>query len=132
MFPVELLFLTVPPEDLYVQNCRMAAVSSNSINERNTMTTQAANERTDKAAIQLSPGYLMAPFGWATKPLAAMLAADASLYSALFTLSRQRMHLIALALAHSPSEIDARFSRLLTLAPLPRFSIRCSAAVPRA
>ena len=31
----------------------------------------------------------MAPFGWAAKPLAAMLEADRSLYSALFTLSRR-------------------------------------------
>jgi len=75
--------------------------------------TQAGDLRTDKARIQLSPGYLMQPFGWAAKPLAAMFQADASLYSALFTLSRQRMHLIALALAHWSREIDARFARLL-------------------
>lgn len=55
----------------------------------------------------------MAPFGWAAKPLAALLEADLSLYLALFTISRQRMHLIALALAHWPGEIDAAFARLV-------------------
>jgi hypothetical protein len=60
-----------------------------------------------------SPGYLMAPFGWATQPLVAMLEADPSLYRALFTLNRQRMHLIALALAHWPGETDPSRGRLL-------------------
>ena len=75
--------------------------------------TQVKNESSDKVAPQPSPGYLMAPFGWAAKPLAAMLEADPSLYRSLFTLSRQRMHLIALALAHWPGEIDASFARLV-------------------
>jgi hypothetical protein len=43
--------------------------------------TQVANESSDKVAPQRSPGYLMAPFGWAAKPLAAMLEADCSLRS---------------------------------------------------
>jgi hypothetical protein len=47
------------------------------------------------------------------------LEADASLYSALFTLSRPRMHLIALALAYWPGEIDAPFARLLILGAPP-------------
>jgi hypothetical protein len=55
----------------------------------------------------------MAPFGWAAKPLAAMLEAEPSLYVALFTLSRRRMHLIALALAHWRGEIDAAFAQLV-------------------
>jgi hypothetical protein len=59
------------------------------------------------------PGYLMAPFGWAAKPLVAMLEADPTLYRALFTLNRQRMHLIALALAHWPDETDPSRGRLL-------------------
>src|SRR5271166_6668676 len=42
-----------------------------------------------------------------------MLEADCSLHQSLFTLSRQRMHLIALALAHWPGEIDASFARLV-------------------
>jgi hypothetical protein len=76
--------------------------------------TQAADNISDPAT-RVSPGYLMAPFGWAARPLAAMLEADRSLHSALFTLSRHRMHLIALALAHWPGEIDACFARLLIL-----------------
>jgi len=60
----------------------------------------------------------MAPFGWAAKPLAAMLEADPSLHSALFTLSRRRMHLIALALAHWPGRMDASFAQLVMGGPL--------------
>jgi len=75
--------------------------------------TQAPNEISDKASQTPVPGYLMTPFGWAAKPLAIMLETDPSLYTALFTLNRQRMHLVALALAHWHGEIDAAFSRLL-------------------
>jgi hypothetical protein len=76
-----------------------------------------ANRKIDKIATQLSPGCLMAPFSWAAKPLASMFDADPSLYSALFTLGRPRMHLIALALTHWAGEIDAQFARLLILGP---------------
>ena len=62
---------------------------------------------------QRLPGYLMAPFGWAAKPLLAMLEADPSLYRGLFTLNRQRMHLIALVLAHRPNESNPSRGRLL-------------------
>ncbi len=34
--------------------------------------TQAANQSTDTAAPQRAPEYLMAPFGWAAKPLASL------------------------------------------------------------
>jgi hypothetical protein len=77
------------------------------------MMTQFANESSNNVAPQRSPGYLMAPFGWAAKPLAAILEADPSLYPALFSLSRRRMHLIALSLAHWQGEINASFARLL-------------------
>src|SRR5437773_205404 len=51
-----------------------------------------------------------------------MLEADPSLYRALFTLNRQRMHLIALALAHWASDVDAARGRLLLGgAPAPSF-----------
>jgi len=53
----------------------------------------------------------MAPFGWAAKPLAVMLEADPSLYWALFTLSRRRMHLIALALGRIGPVESTRHSR---------------------
>jgi hypothetical protein len=76
---------------------------------------QVTNEDSDQVVPQRCPGYLMMPFGWAAKPLAAVLEADRSLYLALFTLSRRRMHLIALALSHWHGEIEASFARLLML-----------------
>jgi hypothetical protein len=77
------------------------------------MMTQVTNESWTKIVPQRPPGYLMAPFGWAAKPLAAMLEADSSLYPALVTSGRQRMHLIALGLAHWPGELDAQLAGLL-------------------
>ena len=70
-------------------------------------------ESPDIAVAQRPPGYLMAPFGWAAKPLATVLDAEPSLYPVLFSLSRQRMHLIALALAHLPSEPNLSLGQLL-------------------
>ena len=45
---------------------------------------------------QPSPGFLLAPFGWAAEPVAAMMRADRSLFPDLFAIDRSRMHLIAL------------------------------------
>lgn len=81
--------------------------------------TQITNENSDEVIPQRSPGYLMAPFGWAAKPLAALLEADRSLYLALFAIGRQRMHLIALALTHWRGEVDAAFARLVVCGTLP-------------
>src|SRR5271165_5483473 len=53
--------------------------------------TQVANAGTDNVAPQRTPGYLMASFGWAAMPLAAMLEADPSLYAALFTIRGPRV-----------------------------------------
>ena len=53
--------------------------------------TSVTNEISDKTIPQRSPGYLMAPFGWAAMPVAAMLEADRSLYPVLFTLSHGRV-----------------------------------------
>jgi hypothetical protein len=47
-------------------------------------------------------GFLLTPFGWAAESLAMMVSAEPSLLVDLFTISRPRMHLIALALAHLP------------------------------
>src|SRR5260370_33133301 len=57
---------------------------------------------------QLFPGYLLTPFGWAATPLALIVSAYPALLADLFGMSRQRMHLIALALAHleAPSSPD--------------------------
>ena len=48
----------------------------------------------------LAPGYLLTPFGWAAKPLAAIIQSDPALLRHIFELDRPRMHVIALALAH--------------------------------
>ena len=80
--------------------------------------TQVSNESPDSVVPQRCPGYLMAPFGWAAKPLTAMLEAEPKLYAALFGLSWQRMHLIALALAHWPGQMDASFAQLVMGGPL--------------
>ena len=48
----------------------------------------------------LSPGHLLAPPGWAVKPLVSVLEHDPSLYRALFSMSHTGLHLIGLALAH--------------------------------
>lgn len=48
----------------------------------------------------LRPGYLFTPFGWAAVPVAAMIQSEPRLLPHVFELDRQRMHVIALALAH--------------------------------
>ena len=48
----------------------------------------------------LVPGYLLTPFGWAAKPLAAIVQSEPELLRHIFELDRPRMHVIALALAH--------------------------------
>jgi hypothetical protein len=82
-------------------------------NSREEKMTQANSASPQEIAPPRCPGYLMAPFGWAAAPLATLLERDASLYPALFSLSRPRMHLIALALAHCPGEIDVSLARLI-------------------
>jgi hypothetical protein len=52
------------------------------------------------ATTRYTPGHLLAPFGWASDALGAMVEAEPKLLFHLFELSRARMHLIALALAH--------------------------------
>jgi hypothetical protein len=52
------------------------------------------------AATRYTPGHLLAPFGWATDALGAMVEAEPTLLFHLFELDRARMHLIVLALAH--------------------------------
>ena len=79
--------------------------------------TKAVHWSVDSATVQGIPGYLMAPLGWAAKPLGLLLEADPSLYRRLFTLSRRRIHLIALALSYWAGEIDAQFARLLVAGP---------------
>src|SRR3990170_2560322 len=47
------------------------------------------------------PGFLLAPFGWAAESVAAMIAAEHAFLADLFYLGCRRMHLVALAIAHS-------------------------------
>jgi hypothetical protein len=62
---------------------------------------------------QLFPGYLLAPFGWAATPLALIVSAYPALLADLFGMSRQRMHLIALALAHVEPPASLEIASLL-------------------
>jgi hypothetical protein len=58
---------------------------------------------------RVSPGHLLAPFGWAAGWLAAITESNLAFLNDLFRLEGARMHLIALALAHrdqAPSERD--------------------------
>src|SRR5271165_6373755 len=59
------------------------------------------------------PGFLLAPFGWAAEPLAALVHAEPSLLTDLFAISRPRMHLIALGLAHLNPPVPADIGPLL-------------------
>ena len=60
-----------------------------------------------------TPGFLLAPFGWAAEPLTAMVQAEPSLLADLFGISRPRMHLIALALAHLDTTVPPEIGPLL-------------------
>src|SRR5271166_6141031 len=72
---------------------------------------------TETAGRQLSPGFLLAPFGWAAEPLAAIVHAEPSLVADLFGISRPRMHLIALALAHLDRPVPSGVGCLLARGP---------------
>jgi hypothetical protein len=65
---------------------------------------------------QPSPGFLLAPFGWAAEPLATMMRADRSLFADLFAIDRSRMHLIALAVAHLSLPVPPEIGALLVRA----------------
>jgi hypothetical protein len=91
---------------------------------------------TETAGRQLLPGFLLAPFGWAAEPLTAMLHAEPRLLSDLFAISRPRMHLIALALAHldrpGPPEIGCLLARGPARQVLGRVLGACPAGIKRA
>ena len=65
------------------------------------------------AGPQPSPGFLLAPFGWAAEAVAAMMRADRSLFPDLFAIDRSRMHLIALAVAHLNLPVPPEIGPLL-------------------
>src|SRR5271166_5246674 len=91
---------------------------------------------TETAGRQLSPGFLLAPFGWAAEPLAAIVHAEPSLVADLFGISRPRMHLIALALAHLDRPVPPGIGCLLARGParqvLGRVLGACPAGIKRA
>src|SRR6202048_3474782 len=62
---------------------------------------------------QLLPGFLLTPFGWAALPLALVVSAYPSLLADLFGVTRERMHLIALALAQFEPPSSFEFASLL-------------------
>jgi hypothetical protein len=76
--------------------------------------TQVASVTSQKQSTRRYPGFLLSPFGWAAEPLAAMVNAEPSLLADLFEISRPRIHLIALALAHLEPPQPPGIGRLLT------------------
>src|SRR5271157_833937 len=91
---------------------------------------------TKTAGWQPSPGFLLAPFGWAAEPLAAIVHAEPSLLADLFAISRPQMHLIALALAHLDRPVPSGVGTLLARGParhvLGRVLGACPAGIKRA
>jgi hypothetical protein len=89
-----------------------------------------------KHAIGRSPGFLISPFGWAAEPLAVMVNAKPTLLADLFEMSRSRMHLIALALAHleppQPSEIGPLLTHGSARQVLDRVLGHCPVGIRRA
>ena len=70
----------------------------------------------------LAPGYLLTPFGWAAKPLAAIVQSEPELLRQMFELDRPRMHMIALALAHLDDDPAPHLAPILFRGLIPRGS----------
>jgi hypothetical protein len=85
---------------------------------------------------QLCPGYLLRPFGWAGTPVALVVSAYPTLLPDLFGITRERMHLVALALAHveAPTSLDiaSLFIRGSPREVLQRVLGRCPPGIKRA
>ncbi len=62
--------------------------------------TDTAQELAAPAAINRPLGFLFGPLKWAAPPIVAMLQNQPQYFSDLIHLSRARMHLIGIALAH--------------------------------
>jgi hypothetical protein len=76
--------------------------------------TPVASAASQKQSARRCPGFLLSPFGWAAEPLAVIVNAEPTLLTDLFEMSRPRMHLIALALAHLEPPLSPEIGRLLT------------------
>jgi hypothetical protein len=72
----------------------------------------------------LVPGHLLAPFGWAALPLAALTQSRQHLLKDLFELDRPRIHVIGLALAYLDVDQVASRAAVLFTAPL-RDAVHC-------
>src|SRR5665811_332592 len=59
------------------------------------------------------PGILLEPFAWAAERVMSMIDADPSLYPDLFHMGSRRMHLIALALAHTNHDVPPGLAMIL-------------------
>ena len=81
------------------------------------MTRTAELTRPAAPALLRPPGYLLNPFGWAAEPLVALARSDATLARDILHVSRNRMHLIALALAHAGEPLTREMGAVLLRAP---------------
>jgi hypothetical protein len=63
--------------------------------------------------IQINPGYLLEPFGWAAHHVGAMISSEPQLLPYILQIDRARMHLIALTLAHLDAHSAPQLARLL-------------------
>lgn len=77
------------------------------------MTEAAAQIRCDAPFVQRRPGFLLAPLGWAAERLVRAAQYDPALLAELVHLSRSRMHLVALALAHLDGAAPPELARIL-------------------
>jgi hypothetical protein len=78
---------------------------------RKTM-AQNVDQNSSKPVARHPAGHLLAPFGWAADAIEKMVGAEPTLLTRLFELDVTRMHLIALALAHSKKD-SPELGRLL-------------------
>jgi hypothetical protein len=72
----------------------------------------------DNGTGSIKPGLLLEPFGWAADALTEMVIAKPNLLVDLLAIDCQRMHLIALALAHLKGEITSDLGDLLVRGPV--------------
>jgi hypothetical protein len=67
----------------------------------------------DNPKRRIKPDHLLEPFGWAADALTTIAIANPNLIIDLLAIDCQRMHLIALALAHLESEVTPDLGELL-------------------
>jgi hypothetical protein len=70
-------------------------------------------EIADVASFQRPPGFLLEPFKWATPKLIVMIQEHPEYLTDLIHLSRTRMHLLGLALAHAAGMPSSELTEIL-------------------